>query len=90
MYKEDYSILQTGMKGQESREDALLAQNTEDLNIKSSSFLPRAAWVAKWFSAAFSPRCDPGDQGSSPMSAPYMEPASPSACICASLSLSLS
>ena len=28
----------------------------------------RAAQVAQWFSYAFSPGCDPGDQGSSPTS----------------------
>ena len=48
----------------------------------------RAAWVAQRFSAAFSSEHDPGDLGSSP--APSMEPASPSACVSASLYLSIS
>ena len=42
------------------------------------------AWVAQWFSATFSPGCDPGDQGSSPMSGSLHR-----ACVSASLSLSL-
>ena len=38
---------------------------------------------------AFGPGRDPGDPGSNPMSGfPCMEPASPSACVSASLSLS--
>ena len=51
-----------------------------------------AAWVAQRFSAAFSPGPDLGDPGSSPTSGslPCMEPASPSACVSAPLSLSLS
>ena len=42
---------------------------------------------AQQFRATFSPGPDPGDQGSSPTSGPCMEPASPSACVSASLSL---
>ena len=39
---------------------------------------------------AFGPGRDPGDLGSNPMSGSWcMEPASPSACVSASLSLSL-
>ena len=49
----------------------------------------RAAQVAQRFSAAFGPGCDPGDPGLSPMSGICMEPASPSACVSASLSVSL-
>ena len=49
----------------------------------------RAARVAQRFSAAFGPGRDPGDLGSSPTSGRCMEPASPSACVSPSLSLSL-
>ena len=39
---------------------------------------------------AFGPGCDPGDPGSNPTSGSWcMEPASPSACVFASLSLSV-
>ena len=48
-----------------------------------------AARVAQWFSAAFSPGRDPGDPGSSLAWAPCMEPASPSAWVSASPSVSL-
>ena len=50
--------------------------------------LMMAARVAQWFSTAFGPGCDPGDQGSSPTSC--VEPASPSACVSAPLSLPVS
>ena len=46
-----------------------------------------AAWVAQRFSSAFGPGPDPGDSGLSPTSASFMEPASPSALVSASLSL---
>ena len=49
----------------------------------------RAALMAQWFSATFSPGHDPGDLGLSPMSG-SVEPASPSACVSASLSVCLS
>ena len=49
-----------------------------------------AAQVAQRFSATFGPGPDPGDPGSSPCQAPRMETASPSACVLAPLSLSLS
>ena len=49
-----------------------------------------AAWVAQRFSAAFSPGCDPGDPGSSSTSGSLQQPASPSACVSASLSLCVS
>ena len=54
--------------------------------------MDRAAWVAQQFSATFSPGPDPGDPGSSLVSgrAPYMEPASPSACVSAFFSLCVS
>ena len=40
---------------------------------------------------AFGPGCDPGDPGLNPTSGSWcMEPASPSACVSASLSFSLS
>ena len=42
--------------------------------------------VAQWFRAAFSSGCDPGHPGSSPC----MEPASPSACVSASLPVCVS
>ena len=45
-----------------------------------------AAQVAQRFSATFGPGRDPGDPGSGPW-APCMEPASPSACVSAALSL---
>ena len=44
--------------------------------------------VAQLFSAACSPGRDPGVPGSGPSRAPCMEPASPSACVSASLFLS--
>ena len=51
------------------------------------------AGIPGWHSGlvpAFGPGCDPGDLGSSPMSGSRcMEPASPSACVSASLSLSV-
>ena len=50
----------------------------------------RAARGAQRFSIAFSPGPDPGDPGSSLHRAPCMEPASPSACVSASLSLCVS
>ena len=50
----------------------------------------RAAPVAQRFSAACSLGRDPGDVGSSPTSGSCMEPVSHSACVSASLSLSLS
>ena len=48
-------------------------------------------WVAQWFSApALGPGRDPGDPGSNPTSGSwYMETASPSAYVSASLSLSV-
>ena len=46
-----------------------------------------AARVAQQFSATFSPGRDPGDPDRVPRWAPCMEPASPSACVSASLSL---
>ena len=47
-----------------------------------------ASRVAQQFSAAFSPGRDPGDRGSNPTSGSRcMDPASPSACVSASLSL---
>ena len=46
----------------------------------------QAALGAQWFSAAFGPGPNPGDLGWSPTSG--MEPASPSACVSASLCLS--
>ena len=49
----------------------------------------RAAWVAQWFSAAFSPGPDPGDRDGVPRWTPCMEPASPYACVSASLPVSL-
>ena len=50
-----------------------------------------AAWVAQQFSAAFSPGPDPGDLGLSPTwEAPCMEPASPSACVSASVCVCVS
>ena len=50
----------------------------------------RAAPVVQQFSTACSPGCDPGDRGWSPTHwAPCMEPASPSACASAFLSLPL-
>ena len=51
----------------------------------------RAARVAQWLSATFSPGCGPGDPGSSSTSGSLhgMEPASLSAYVCASLSLSV-
>uniref|UniRef100_A0A8C0P4H5 Histidine triad nucleotide binding protein 1 n=1 Tax=Canis lupus familiaris TaxID=9615 RepID=A0A8C0P4H5_CANLF len=49
-----------------------------------------AAWVAQRFNAAFGPGCDPGDRNQVPHLAPCMEPASPSACVSASFSLSVS
>ena len=47
---------------------------------------------AQWFSPAFGPGHDPGVPGSSPTlgSLPHWEPASPSAWVSASVSLSLS
>ena len=56
------------------------------------NILMGAARVAQRFSAAFSPRCDPGDQGSSPMSG-SLHGACFSLCLCcvsASLSLCVS
>ena len=61
-----------------------LACRIKDLNVKIWD-----AWVAQRFGAAFGPGRDPGGQGSSP-TAPCMEPASPSACVCDSLCLSFS
>ena len=52
-------------------------------------YLLGAALVAQRFSTACSPGRDPGDPGSSPASALSMEPASPSACVSASLSVSI-
>ena len=49
-----------------------------------------AARVAQRFSAAFSPGHDPGDPGSSLRQASGMEPASPSACVSASLYICVS
>ena len=51
----------------------------------------RAARVAQRFSTTFSPGCGPGDPGLSPTSGSLhgMEPPSPSACVCASLCVSL-
>ena len=46
-----------------------------------------AAWVAQWFSAAFSPGPDPGDWDQVPHQAPCMEPVSPSAYVSLSLSV---
>ena len=47
----------------------------------------QAVPVAQQFSAAFGPGLDPGVPGSSPTLGSSMEPASPSACVSASLSL---
>ena len=50
----------------------------------------RDPWVAQRFGAAFGPGRDPGDPGSNPTSGSrFMESASPSAYVSASLSLSL-
>ena len=49
----------------------------------------RVAGVAQRFRAASSPGHDPGDPGSVPRQAPCVEPASPSACVSAFLSLSV-
>ena len=47
-------------------------------------------WVAQRFGACLGPGRDPGDPGSNPTSGSRcMEPASPSACVSAPLSLSL-
>ena len=47
-------------------------------------------WVAQRFGACLGPGRDPGDPGSNPTSGSWcMEPASPSACVSASLFLSL-
>ena len=54
-----------------------------------SRLAPRAARVAQWFSAAFSPGPDLGDPDRVPRWAPCMEPASPSACVSAAFSLAL-
>ena len=43
--------------------------------------LSPAARAVQWFSAAFSPGCDPGDQDRVPHRAPCMEPASLSLCL---------
>ena len=43
-----------------------------------------AAWVAQRFSAIFSPGLILESQDGVPRQAPYMEPASPSACLCLS------
>ena len=51
---------------------------------------PRDPWVAQRFGACLWPGADPGDPGSNPTSGSRcMEPASPSACVSASLSLSV-
>ena len=50
---------------------------------------PGAAQVAQQFSAVFSPECDPGYQGLSPMSG-SLHGAYFSLCLCLCLSLSLS
>ena len=50
----------------------------------------RDPWVAGGLAPAFGPGRDPGDPGLNPTSGSRcMEPASPSACVSASLSLSL-
>ena len=48
----------------------------------------RAARVAQWFSATFSPGQDPRDLDRVPRQAPCMGPASPSAYVSATLSIS--
>ena len=47
-------------------------------------------WVLSGLVPAFGPGRDPGALGSIPRRAPGMEPASPSACVSAPLSLCLS
>ena len=57
--------------------------------VFKNSFWGIPGWLSG-LAPAFGPGRDPGDPGSSPtLGSRFMEPASPSACVSASLSLSL-
>ena len=70
------------------------SEQTTDLSVraKTITFLEENMGIPWWRSGlapAFGPGRDPGDPGSNPTSGSRcMEPASPSACVSASLSLS--
>ena len=58
-------------------------------NYTKGYFLGTTGWLSGRASA-FGPGRDPGVSGTSPKSVPFMEPASPSACVSASLFLCVS
>ena len=80
----------SGSHDEPETEICLYVQSQRTCKTAKVDFLKLYAGPPGWLSGlvtAFGPGCDPGDPGSSPTSGFCVEPASPSACVCASLSL---
>ena len=64
-------------------------QEESDVGTKGFKTVLRNTWVAQWLSASLQPRVILESHDQVPHRASCMEPASPSACVSASLSLCL-